>query len=366
MFDRQLWRNFDWVLLFAVLLLAGIGVAMVYSATFNTIDLNDYWLRQTIFVSIGLVALFTIAFFDYRNLELLAPPAYILLVISLVAVDLIGYDRDTNSKRWINLGVTDIQPTESGKFLLILFFAWYLSWYSEYKHRLAYLLVALTALGIPVGLIYLQPDLGTTLNFAFIGGMLILVAGIRFGQVALLSSGLIAAAYFVRDKLEGYMLKRIEIFLDPTSDLQATYNVEQAKIAIGGGGWFGQGWSEGSQNQLHFLRVRHTDFIFSVVAEELGLIGTALIVGLIIFVIWRILNIADKAQDQFGRLVAVGVAALIFFQMFVSVGMNLNLLPVTGLTLPFVSYGGSSLVSMMVAVGLAQSVTMRHRKIDFL
>lgn len=366
MIDRQLWRNFDWALLLAVLLLVFIGVAIIYSATYNTLELADYWLRQTIFIGLGLVALFAMAVFDYRNFELLAPPAYVVLVISLVVVDLVGYDRGTNSKRWINLGVTDIQPTESGKFLLILFFAWYLSWYSEYKHRLTYVLVALGALGVPVILIYLQPDLGTTLSFAFIGGLLILVAGIRYVHLAVLGSGLLTVAYLFRNRLEGYMLKRIEIFLDPTSDRQATYNVEQAKIAIGGGGWFGQGWGEGIQNQLHFLRVRHTDFIYSVMAEELGLVGTALVIALLIFVIWRILNIADRAQDQFGRLVAVGVAGLIFFQMVVSVGMNLNLLPVTGLTLPFVSYGGSSLISMMVAIGLAQSVVMRHRKMEFL
>jgi rod shape determining protein RodA len=128
----------------------------------------------------------------------------------------------------------------------------------------------------------------------------------------------------------------------------------------------GQGWAHGSQNQLHFLRVRHTDFIFSVIAEELGLIGSALILLMLLFVVWRLLNIADRAQDQFGRLIATGVAAIIFFQTFINVGMNIGIMPVTGLTLPFISYGGSSLLSMMFAVGLAQSVTLRHRKIDFL
>ena len=162
------------------------------------------------------------------------------------------------------------------------------------------------------------------------------------------------------------MKERIDIFLNPEQNVGATYNIEQALIAIGSGGWLGQGWTHGSQNQLRFLRVRHTDFIFSVIAEELGLIGTAIVVALLLFVIWRILNIADKAQDAFGRLIAVGVAALILFQTVVSVSMNLNLIPVTGLPLPFVSYGGSSLISMMFAVGLAQSVVMRHRKIEFL
>jgi rod shape determining protein RodA len=231
---------------------------------------------------------------------------------------------------------------------------------------LPYLVIALVLLAAPVFLIFRQPDLGTTLNFAFLGGALILVSGIPYWQAGLLVGGVAAVVPFLRGLLNEYMLERINIFLNPEQNRAATYNIEQALIAIGGGGWMGQGWAHGSQNQLHFLRVRHTDFIFSVIAEELGLVGTAMVVALLLFVIWRILNIADKAQDPFGRLIAVGVAALIFFQTVVSVGMNLNLLPVTGLPLPFVSYGGSSLISMMIAVGLAQSVVMRHRKIEFL
>jgi rod shape determining protein RodA len=362
---RQLWRNFDWTLLLVVLVLCAIGVSMVYSATANTVDLFDLWLRQLIFIGLGLVALFAIAFFDYRHLQLFAPLAYVVLAVSLVAVSLFGTTQGTGSQRWVNVGGTLVQPTESGKFLLIIFFAWYLSWYRQYMNGLPYLLIALALLLGPLYLIYEQPDLGTTLNFAFLGGALILISGIPYWQVGLLAGGVAAAVPVLYGTMHGYMLQRIEIFLNPESNRAATYNIEQALIAIGGGGWLGQGWALGSQNQLHFLRVRHTDFIFSVMAEELGLIGTCIVTVLLLFVIWRILNIADMAQDPFGRLLAVGVAALIFFQTVVSVGMNLNLLPVTGLPLPFVSYGGSSLVSMMFAVGLAQSVVMRHRKIEF-
>lgn len=365
MTDRQLWRNFDWSLFLVVLLLCGIGVSMIYSASANTIDLSDLWLRQLLFIAVGLVALFAVAFFDYRHLELFAPVAYILLLVSLAAVWLIGDTQGTGSQRWINIGGTLVQPTESGKFLLIIFFAWYLNWYREYMNNLPYLLIALALLLIPLFLIYEQPDLGTTLNFAFLGGVLLLVSGIPYWQVGLLAGGMVAVAPVLYGTLHGYMLERIQIFLNPDLNPAATYNIEQALIAIGGGGWIGQGWAHGSQNQLHFLRVRHTDFIFSVIAEELGLIGTSIIVALLLYVIWRMLDIADKAQDPFGRLIAVGVAALVFFQTVVSVGMNLNLMPVTGLPLPFVSYGGSSLISMMVAVGLAESVVMRHRKIEF-
>ena len=205
--------------------------------------------------------------------------------------------------------------------------------------------------------------------------------------VVLLALPLLAAS------LQGYMLARLCIFLPtdeqgqisrpmldflhanfetlpnecvtPEANTAASYNVEQALIAVGNGGLSGMGWTEGTQNQLRFLRVRHTDFIFSVIAEELGSVGAALTLLLLLVVVWRILRIADRAPDEFGRLLATGVAALIFFQVVINVGFNLKLMPVTGLTLPFISAGGSSLVSMMFAIGLAESVAMRHRKIEF-
>ena len=220
-------------------------------------------------------------------------------------------------------------------------------------------------------LVYVQPDLGMTVTLAFISGTLILINGVRLLHVLLVAivfTGVpvwLAMRGTLQNYVQDYMVERIAIFLDPASNPDAAFNVQQALISIGNGGWIGMGWGEGSQNQLHFLRVRHTDFIFSVIAEELGYLGAVLIMGLLFFVIWRLVRIADLAQDQFGRLITLGVAALIFFQTFVNVGMNLAIMPVTGMTLPFLSYGGSSLVSMMVAVGLAQSVVMRHRKVDF-
>ncbi|GIV77145.1 MAG: cell cycle protein [Litorilinea sp.] len=383
--ERQYWRYFDWSLLLAVLALCAIGVAMIYSATYNTVDLSDYWYRQAIFAGVGLVALLIVAMVDYRHLELLAPPAFLIFVALLVAVRLFGVTQGTGSQRWIAVGGTLVQPTEAGKFLLIVFMAWYLSWYHDQLHRLPYLLGALFLLFAPLVLVYLQPDLGMSITYAFIGGVLILVAGIRFWQLGMMAGGMLAALPFVGNTLQGYMLARICIYLDedglgvvrrlfdnlpeecinPQAAQAASYNVTQALIAIGSGSWLGRGWAHGSQNQLHFLRVRHTDFIFSVIAEELGLVGAVLVLLLLFFVVWRLLRIADLAQDHFGRLLAAGVASLVFFQTVVNVGMNMGLLPVTGLTLPFISYGGSSLISMLLAIGLAESVVMRHRKIEF-
>ena len=363
-------RHFDRPLFFVVLLLCGIGIAMTYSATITDVVLADYWQRQLIFTILGVIALVTAALFDYRHLELLAQPSYFFLIASLVAVYFFGEVKG-GARRWLDLVIADVQPTEFGKFLLIVFFAWYLSRFQERIRSLPYLIVAVILLLLPLALVYVQPDLGMTVTLAFISGTLILISGVRLAHILL---GVAVAAAVpawlafrgtLQDYLQGYMVERIEIFLDPTSNPDAAFNVQQALISIGNGGWIGMGWSEGTQNQLRFLRVRHTDFIFSVIAEELGYVGAVLIMGLLFFVIWRLVRIADLAQDQFGRLITLGVAALIFFQTFVNVGMNLAIMPVTGMTLPFLSYGGSSLVSMMVAVGLAQSVVMRHRKMDF-
>jgi len=364
MLDRSTLRNFDYLLMLAVLALCGIGIAMVYSATITTVDLSDYWERQLFFMLVGLVVLLIVAFFDYRHLELLAQPAYLGLIGSLVAVYAFGTVQG-GSERWISVGGILVQPTEVGKFLLIIFFSWYLSRFQEQLHRFGYLITALILLAFPLAFIYLQPDLGMTITFAFIGGVLILVGGIRLWHIGILGAGGLAALPFLAGSLQGYMLERVQIFLDPSSNRDASFNVLQALISIGNGGWMGQGWGHGSQNQLHFLRVRHTDFIFSVISEELGFVGTVLILLLLFFVVWRLVRIADMAQDQFGRLLTMGVAALIFFQTFINVGMNLSIVPVTGMTLPFISYGGSSLISMLLAIGLAQSVVMRHRKMDF-
>ena len=356
-------RHFDRPLFFAVLLLCAVGIAMTYSATITDIVLADYWQRQLVFTIMGAIALVIAALFDYRHLELLAQPSYFVLLASLVAVYFIGEVKN-GAQRWLNLGI-DVQPTEAGKFLLIVFFAWYLSRFQDRIRRLPYLLGAVILLLFPLVLVYAQPDLGMTVTLAFIIGTLILINGVRLTHILLGVAAAAAAWPLLRGTLQDYMLRRIEVFLDPGSNVDAAFSVQQALISIGNGGWIGMGWGVGTQTQLRFLRVRHTDFIFSVIAEELGFVGSVLVLLLLFFVIWRLVRIADLAQDQFGRLITLGVAALIFFQTFVNVGMNLAILPVTGMTLPFLSYGGSSLVSMMVAVGLAQSVVMRHRKMDF-
>lgn len=364
MVERQLWRHFDWTLLLIVLALSLIGIAMVYSATRFTEELADYWQRQTLFLILGLVALFAIAVFDYRHLEILAPLLFVVFIVSLVSVTLFGESQGTGSRRWIEVGGTFVQPTEAGKFLLVVSMAWYLSHFRDRLPHLLHLVGAVVLLTTPLIFVFQQPDLGMTVTMGVIGGVLIFTSGIQYWQLGLIGGGLGLALPFV--PLEGYMKERIAVFLNPEANEAAAFNINQALIAIGSGGWFGRGWSSGSQNQLFFLRVRHTDFIFSVISEELGLLGAVLILAMLSFVVLRLLRIADNAQDHFGRLLATGVATIVFFQVVVNVGMNLSLVPVTGLTLPFISYGGSSLMSMLFAIGLAQSVAIRHRKIEFL
>lgn len=364
--NRSPWASFDWPLLATMLILCGIGVAMIYSATRNTEDIADYWQRQSMFVLVGLVALFIIASVDYRYLEVLALPSFLFFVALLLAVQFAGNSSDTYAQRWIQIAGVNVQPTELGKFLIVIFMAWYLSRFRDGVGSIFHLLGALILLLGPLVLVYLQPDLGMTITMAFIGFTLIFVSGITFWQVIMLGASGLIAGFFLRGTLQGYMLERLAVFWSPdTASSDATFNIDQALIAVGSGGVMGNGWLQGTQNQLAFLRVRHSDFIFSVIAEELGLVGSVVILALFFFVIWRLLRIADLAPDSFGRLLAYGVASIIFFQVFVNVGMNLNIMPVTGLTLPFISAGGSSLVTMMAAIGLAQSVSMRQRTASY-
>ncbi len=216
-----------------------------------------------------------------------------------------------------------------------------------------------------MALIYLQPDLGTALTMIAIWVAMIWMAGMRFRHLAILVAAGLAALPLVWMNLEDYMRDRLTLFINPAGDPDSYFNVHQALVSIGSGGWVGKGLTKGSQSQLHFLRVRHTDFIFAVTAEELGFLGAVAMIGLLFFLLWRILRIAERSRDTFGRLLAAGVGGLVFFQSVINIGMNLGLMPVTGIPLPFVSYGGSSFLTLMLGIGLVESVAMRHKKLEF-
>jgi len=359
-----MWRDFDFVLMVAVLLLMAYGIAMIQSATIGSPGLADVVERQIIYSVAGLGVMLMLTLIDYRSLSSLQKPLYLALVALLLVVDAIGFSMG-GAQRWIDLGVFPLQPSELSKILMILIVARYLANREGQMDRLFNVILALIVLALPVMLVYLQPDLGTAASMAVIGGVMILMSGMRILHVTALAVTSVAALPVVWMSLEEYMRDRMLLFLYPESNPNASYNIKQALISIGSGGWLGKGYGQGSQSQLHFLRVRHTDFIFSVIAEELGFVGAVLLMILILVVLLRLIRIAEQARDPLGRSIAVGVATLIFFQSAVNIGMNLNLMPVTGIPLPFVSYGGSSLITMLMGIGLAESVALRHRKIEF-
>ena len=355
--------HFDWWLLTACLALAIFGIAMIFSATRGVIDpvIQNRWTAQIAFLVIGIVAFFMGTLLDYRLLRLAGWPGYCFLLGVLVLVELFGTEQNF-AVRWLRVGNTVIQPTEAGKFVLIVVVAWYLSRYYSEDKRLSILLLALVALVPPLLLVYRQPDLGMVVTMLFIIGAMILISGVTSAHFLVLSSLALAVLFLAYGTLQDYMLDRIDLFLNPTAtrNLDDVFNVDQALISVGNGGLFGRGWLEGTQSQLFYLRVRHTDFIFSVVAEEFGFVGSCALLLVFGFLLWRLVRTMELAEDAFGRLLVGGVAALILFQMFVNVGMNVRLMPVTGMTLPLVSSGGSSLVSTMFAIGLTQSVNLRR------
>jgi rod shape determining protein RodA len=222
-----------------------------------------------------------------------------------------------------------------------------------------------SAFALPMFLIYLQPDLGTALALLAIWVVVAWMARVRLRHLILMVGAGVIVLPLAWLSLEDYMRRRLVLFLNPASDPDSYFNVHQALVSIGSGGWTGKGLTQGTQNQLHFLRVRHTDFIFAVTAEELGFLGAVVMMCLLFFVLWRIVRIAERSRDMFGRLIAAGVAALILFQSLINIGMNLGLTPVTGIPLPFVSYGGSSFITLMLGIGLVESVAMRQKKLEF-
>ncbi|MBK9096449.1 MAG: rod shape-determining protein RodA [Anaerolineae bacterium] len=357
------WRNFDWTLLGITLVMLVIGVVMVRSATINTPGLEDMVRRQITFCLAGLVILFVAASVDYTLVATAPTLTYLILVGLLALVEIVGMTQG-GAQRWVEIGLA-VQPSELAKILVVIILARFLADREQAMRRISTYLGAVLLLALPLVLIYLQPDLGTTLSIAFAGGVMLLIAGLPLIYAALTGVAAAAVAPLAWLSMQDYMRNRILLFLNPAGNPDDFYNVNQALISIGNGGILGQGLFHGSQSQLHFLRVRHTDFIFSVIAEELGFVGAVIVLILFILLLLRLLRIADLARDSFGRLLVIGMTSIIFFQAAVNIGMNLNLLPVTGKPLPFISYGGSSLLIFMLSIGLAESVAMRYRKLEF-
>ncbi len=369
----RIWRNFDFVLMGVTLILIIYGVLMIRSATLGAVDtdLSNRVVRQEQYAFVGIAILLFTAALDYRLLGALHRYIYAVLVGLLALVAVLGVVGAAGAQRWLTVGIP-VQPSELAKVLLIIALAQHLQHQYEKMNRLGTVLISLGYVGIPALLIFIQPNLGITILVMFTWFVMVWAAGLRGRHILLFVVVLLIGLPLLWSRMENYQKGRIFSFINfasgnctSSADKDACYNINQAAISIGSGGSTGQGYANGTQTQLRFLRVRHTDFIFAVIAHELGFVGAVAVLVLIGIVLWRIMRAASLARDPLGSLICYGVAANIFFQTFVSVGMNLQLLPVTGLTLPFISSGGSSLLTLLFGIGLVQSVIMRHKRMDF-
>jgi rod shape determining protein RodA len=366
MVDRRLLVHFDVLLLLFMLAIVGVGSATVYSATFDPThpDAHAYAWRQLMWGGAGVFAAVLTACFDYRKLERYAYLLYAAGLCLLIAVPLIG-SVGNGSRRWIGVGAFSVQPSEMMKLALIVALARYFHGQTRPGGlKLRDLLIPLALTLPPVALILAQPDLGTAGVFLFVFVSMVLLAGLGTRTIGLLIGTALAtlpAIPILLSHLKPYQRRRIETFLNPELDpLGAGYHVIQSKIAIGSGGFYGKGFLHGTQNQLNFLPEQHTDFIFSVFSEEWGFIGAAVLVVLYLALIMRGLVIVNRAKERFGALLAFGVLANVFWQATINMGMTTGLLPVVGITLPFFSYGGSSLITLMAGLGLVINVNMRR------
>jgi rod shape determining protein RodA len=361
MLRKDFWRHFDFWLFGAVAFLSVFGIIMIQSAVAGNQELAGNAQRQTIYVGIGLVVILVVAVVDYHFWAPLTRLMYIFTAGFLVVIFITAQAR-FGAARWLDFGFILIQPAELAKIVIILVLSDFFARTRTTAKDLRWIGQSFLLVGFLVVWILLQPNLSTSIVLLVIWFAMIWINGLptKYLVIFLLVGLVLAGALF--PFLEPYQQARILTFIfpDPNARHGNTYNVEQALITIGSGGWFGQGYGHGTQVQLRFLQVRHTDYIFSAMAGEFGFFGTVVIVGLLVFVVLRCRRAAKLAADPLGMNVAYGFAVLIFFQMAVNIGVNLNLIPVTGLTLPFISYGGSSLLSLMLGIGLVESV-LAHR-----
>ena len=366
--------TFDPVLALAPILVALVGVVMVYTATrggllANQEDPHTYLKKQALFVFIGVIVMVMVAVFDYRRLEPLATPIYIVTVLSLLSVFAIGHSAN-GAARWFTIGPLQLQPSEFAVIGVIIAVAAYcdrrqeegLAWRDVFK--------LLIMAGIPIVLIMKQPDLGTAIIMLITLLIMLAVAGLplRILVMLLLGVAVVAVVATKAGLLHGYQIARLTTFLNPNSTStnpfvqSSIYNLTQSKTAIGSGGLFGTGILHGIQTNLGYVPEQQTDFIFSAVGEQLGFVGGGALLAVLGLIAWRMLHTAGQSRDVFGRLLCTGLFAFLAFSVFQNAGMTMGIMPITGIPLPFVSYGGTAVLCFFVAIGLALSVGVRRRR----
>ncbi len=366
MFRSGFWRHFDFWLLGAVIVALVFGVTMILSAIAGNENLATLVPRQMIFGGIGFVVIILAAAIDYRFWSGAIVPMYIVIVLFLLLLFVIGGAR-FGATRWIETGLVSIQPTELAKIVVIIALANYFAKNADVRRNWSWLFKGLLIALFIAGLIFIQPNLSNVIVIMALWAAMTWESGLELKQLGIMVLAGLVLAVVAFNFIQPYQQQRIINFFRPDLSARngATYNVIQALIALGSGGWVGKGYGHGTQTQLRFMKVRHNDFIFSVIGEELGFVGTIFVLLLIGFIVYRCLRAARLARDPFGSMIAYGVAILIFFQAAVNIAVNLNLIPVTGVPLPFISYGGSGLISLMLGIGLVESVVLRHKPLDF-
>jgi rod shape determining protein RodA len=359
----QKFFKLDWVILITVTSLLAIGLLALYGVSRGDtgMDLGNFR-KQLISATIGIILMFSIAFFDYRSLTFFSTKLYFFNLLILALVLFFGTTiRGTTG--WIGIGSFHIQPVEAAKLAVVIFLA---SFFSKKKSQLS-IIVRITASVIliffPVFLIIKQPDFGSAMVVVVSWAVMLSISGIsrkNLLMLFLIGSLLSCSSWFL---LRPYQKERLVNFINPYNDPRGSgYNVIQSMVAVGSGGIFGKGLGRGSQSQLNFLPEKHTDFIFAVIAEEMGFLGATTVLFLLGFLLYRIKEIARLAGDNFGYLLAVGVMVMFFSQVLVNVGMNIGVMPVAGVPLPFLSYGGSSLVATFASIGVVQSIYLHKVK----
>ena len=364
-------RPFDFILLVAALALCCYGLILIYSGSLASaggkVDvLSGPIGRQAAFALVGLGLCLAFSRMDYRFLAQGSSGMYVGLILALLFVLILGTQGTFGSRRWIDIAGTHVQPSEIGKLVVILVLAKYLSDNQENIKDLRVFLSSLLIAAAPALLVFAEPDLGSASIFLLVWLGMTIMAGCDVRHVIGSLGMLLALSPFALLVLvTDYQRERVSTFLDPARDaLGSGFNTLQAEIGVGSGGWFGKGLTEGTQTQLDYLRTQTTDYVFSVLGEELGFIGAMILFALFIILLMRGLRAASISQDVFGQLVAVGVVIFILFQALINIGVNIRLFPVTGIPLPFISQGGSSLITVFIAIGLLESVIMRHKQVS--
>lgn len=355
----------NYELLFTLILLIIISIVNLYSAAMVGHKVSPIYYRQLLWFGIGIISIFVFAFIDYRMFKKLSLILYIITLF-LILLTIVKGRTAYGAQRWLSIGILSFQPSEITKFSLILALANYFDdhWF-EKGYNFKTLVIPLTYIFIPFILIIKQPDLGTAIIILLIGASIILFAGIRLKTFLMFVFAFITIIPLAWHFMKSYQKARLVAFVDPYKDpLGSGYHLLQSRIAVGSGKLFGVGYLKGTQSHLNFLPESHTDFIFSVFAEEWGFVGCIILIILFVIIIAEGFRISHYAKDKFGSLLAFGISISIFIQFFINIGMSTGILPVVGITLPFMSYGGSSILMFMIEIGILLSIHIRKFRFE--